>query len=43
MEQKITKEQEHKHIQERFKKTPEEREQLKLAKSLWKKTNSKKK
>ena len=44
MEQKsITKQEEHRLNTERFKKTPQEKEQCKAAKSEWKRTNPKKK
>lgn len=39
----LTKEQEHALNQERFKKTPQEKEVAKAAKSAWKKTQPKKK
>lgn len=42
-EKSLTKQQEHALNQERFKKTPQEREQAKDAKSAWKKANPKKK
>ena len=37
-EKSLTKEQEHKLHQEKFKKTPQEREDLKAAKAVWKKS-----
>jgi hypothetical protein len=42
-EKTLTKAQEHALTQERFKKTPEEKEIAKAAKSAWKKANPKKK
>lgn len=39
----VSKEEQHRLNCERFKKTPEEREQLKAAKAQWKKLNPKKK